>query len=373
MRPTLSLLLLCLLTGCSAVVADISESLASVDVEQATVYPTYGYKDGERWVIPMRIWVHEPRDLAEALITKLAAGLGGLSAAELSNFRTRIRDFVADSESRETVSLRFDRDRENREYRIQRGDGSFSKTDLNGLIEGEIRLPVQAARELLRRQGSRNGWLTCRVTSAEHRGAGRIQLIEPHGLSVISDIDDTIKVTEIPAGARVVVRNTFFRNFVAAPGMAEMYRGWSGASFHYVSGAPWQLHGPLSEFRQNAGFPEGTFHMKNVRKNLLNASTWEDLKELVANENATLDLKVAHISEIMRRFPGRTFVLVGDSGEKDPEVYRAIREKFPAQVQEIRIRDVVNDRKKNPSRLAGMTIIEAPTVVEGTSQLGTRR
>lgn len=371
MRPTLSLLFLCLLTGCSAVVADDSESAAVVDVEQATVYPAYGYKDGDRWVIPMRVWVHERRVLSEALITKLAAGLADLNAAELRNFRIRIRDFVGDSASGETVSFRFDHDRENWEYRIERGDGSFPRTDLNGLIEGEIRLPVQAANELLRRQGSRNGWLTCRATSAEHRGAGRIQLIEPHGLSVISDIDDTIKVTEIPAGARVVVRNTFFRDFVAAPGMAEMYRSWSGASFHYVSGGPWQLHAPLSEFRQKAGYPEGTFHMKNIRKNLLSASTWEDLKELVANENATFDLKVAHISEIMRRFPGRKFVLVGDSGEKDPEVYGAIREKFPDQVQEIRIRDVVNDQQKHPSRLAGMTIIEAPTVVKGTSQSGT--
>jgi phosphatidate phosphatase APP1 len=99
--------------------------------------------------------------------------------------------------------------------------------------------------------------------------------------------------------------------------------------------------------------------MKQVSKNLLSADTWEDLKELVTNENVTFEQKVSQISEIMQRFPERKFILVGDSGEKDPEVYREIKKKFPNQVQEIKIRDVVNDREKNKSRLEGMTIIEA--------------
>jgi phosphatidate phosphatase APP1 len=64
----------------------------------------------------------------------------------------------------------------------------------------------------------------------------------------------------------------------------------------------------------------------------------------------------------MRHFPGRSFVLIGDSGEHDPEVYAHVRKEFGAQVQEIRIRDVIDDRTNNPSRLEGMTIIPAPTI-----------
>ena len=63
----------------------------------------------------------------------------------------------------------------------------------------------------------------------------------------------------------------------------------------------------------------------------------------------------------MRRFPQRKFVLIGDSGEMDPEVYRKIQQAFPDQVREIKIRDVVNDRVKNPGRLEGMTVIDAAT------------
>ena len=339
--------------------ASLFDNAYAVDEEQVTFYPTYGYKEGDNWVIPMRIWVHERRASVEELIRKVATSLGDLDSKEIANFRSRIQDFVVGSESWETVTFKFDNDPENHEYGSPR---DVPRTDLNGLVEkGVIRIPITKAKELLSRQGSQNGWLTYRATSKEHSGIGRVQLIASTGVSVVSDIDDTIKITEIPAGTKVVVRNTFFRDFVAAPQMAEMYQGWTGASFHYVSGGPWQLYRPLSEFlfSEKGGFPEGTFHMKQVSKNLLGAHTWEDLKELVTNENVTFEQKVSQISEIMQRFPERKFILVGDSGEKDPEVYREIKKKFPNQVQEIKIRDVVNDREKNKSRLEGMTIIEA--------------
>ena len=53
----------------------------------------------------------------------------------------------------------------------------------------------------------------------------------------------------------------------------------------------------------------------------------------------------------MQRFPGRSFVLVGDSGEVDPEVYRQIKDEFKEQVQEILIRDVLHDKQVNKHRL----------------------
>jgi hypothetical protein len=329
------------------------------DEEQVTFYPTYGYKEGAGWKIPLRIWVREPRSLTESIVTKIAASIGKLEQKEIGNFRSRIADLVADDESGETVIFKFDGDPDNEEYRGQSENGSFPKSDLNGLVEGFITLAEKKAENLLQRQNSRNEWLTFRAVSKEHSGIGRVRLLATTGRSVISDIDDTIKVTEIPAGPKVVVRNTFFRDFAAAPGMAARYQQELGAAaFHYVSGGPWQMYRPLAEFLIHGagGFPEGSFHMKNIRKNLLSADTWEDLRE-IAGGDATFEQKVEQISDIITRFPGRKFVLIGDSGEKDPEVYREIRSRFPNQVEEIRIRDVVNDRVKNPNRLQGMTII----------------
>jgi phosphatidate phosphatase APP1 len=115
--------------------------------------------------------------------------------------------------------------------------------------------------------------------------------------------------------------------------------------------------------------------MKNMRKNLLITDTWEDLWELVTGgpgaREATLKQKVSQISKLMTRFPGRKFILIGDSGEGDPEVFDRIRDTFPDQVQEIWVRDVINDREKNRARLKGMEIIPAPTIIPGVSQFDT--
>lgn len=103
-------------------------------------------------------------------------------------------------------------------------------------------------------------------------------------------------------------------------------------------------------------------HLKQVTKNPLSISTWKMLSELVTNENVTYNQKIDQISQIFRHFPEREFILVGDSGERDPEVYREISRRFPDQVVEIIIRDVVNDRNNRPERLEGMSVIPAPTI-----------
>ena len=97
--------------------------------------------------------------------------------------------------------------------------------------------------------------------------------------------------------------------------------------------------------------------MKSVRKNLLTPGSWHDLANL-AGGHATTEQKLLQISRIIGHFPERRFVLVGDSGEHDPEVYRDVRDRFPDQIEAIWIRDVVDDRHRNPERLKGMQIID---------------
>ena len=330
------------------------------DREFVTFYPTYGYREGSHWKIPVRIWVHEPRRLAEKLVRLLADNIGNTGDSELEILATRIADIVADSESLERVIFIFDNDPEQQEWRVRTGDGKQPRSDLNGTIRGHILLPEEKAQDLFQAQNSQDGWLTFRAVSKDHSGIGRVRLIEPEGLSVISDIDDTIKVTEIPAGGKTVVRNTFFRPFAAAQEMAARYRDIGNASFHYVSGAPWQLYRPLAAFIREEGFPEGSFHMKSVPKNLLSPTTWKQLLKLIGD--ATVDQKVFQIREIMRHFPDREFIFIGDSGEHDPEVYAHLRQTFGNRVREIWIRDLVNARHTDPARLEGMKIIPAPTI-----------
>ena len=49
------------------------------------------------------------------------------------------------------------------------------------------------------------------------------------------------------------------------------------------------------------------------------------------------------IDPLMKRFPNRRFVFVGDSGERDPEIYGALAREHPQQVAKILIRDVTEE------------------------------
>jgi phosphatidate phosphatase APP1 len=162
--------------------------------------------------------------------------------------------------------------------------------------------------------------------------AGHVQLISEVGVSVVSDIDDTIKVSHV-AHRRLLLRNTFLRDFQAVDGMAELYRDWAegGAVFHYVSSSPWQLYGCLSRLLIDEGFPKGSFHLRSVR--FRDPSV---LRLFVARRRD----KRRVIRSIIRSFPRRQFVLVGDSGERDPEVYGSLGREFPGQIQRILIRHV---------------------------------
>ncbi len=161
---------------------------------------------------------------------------------------------------------------------------------------------------------------------------GGIHLVAETGTSIISDIDDTVKVTNV-ADRRELLRNTLVREFMAVEGMPAVYRRWqdSGAAFHYVSSSPWQLSACLCRFLGDVGLPAGSMHLKLFR---LKDST--PLGRVPSRKRS----KRRTIEQIMDDFPARRFVLVGDSGERDPEVYAAVARRRPEQVAGILIREV---------------------------------
>ncbi len=335
--------------------------------KEVTVYPTYGFKretDENTWIIPMRVWVHKKRrtPIPDDAVRLLLDDEGDLKESEVIRCRSCLEDFIADDDSLETVSFRFDSDDET--Y-------SFDKrTDTNGLVAQQFSLPVEKAKELLAKQ-SASDWLTVKAEVEGFTGAGQIRLLEPEGLSVVSDIDDTIKVSEIPAGEKIVLRNTFLREYVVAPGMLDKYRSFGDVSFHYISGSPWQLFKLLHTFLiEKSGFPKGTFHMKSLSKNLLNLPLFiRDIRNFIAGKEYTKKQKIEQITELMGNLPRRRFILIGDSGELDPEVFREIRGTFGQRVEKIVIRDVVDAKRNAPERLEGVDeVITAPLVERNKSQ-----
>ncbi|KAE8853672.1 hypothetical protein HRS9122_00664 [Pyrenophora teres f. teres] len=152
------------------------------------------------------------------------------------------------------------------------------------------------------------------------------------GISVISDIDDTIKHSAIGSGAREIFRNVFIRDLVdlTIDGVREWYNRMAemGVKFHYVSNSPWQLYPVISKYFSLAGLPPGSFHLKQYSGML------QGIFEPVAErKKVTLD-------KIARDFPERNFILIGDSGEADLEVYTDFVLENPGRVVAVFIRDV---------------------------------
>ncbi|MCM3901389.1 MAG: DUF2183 domain-containing protein [Pyrinomonadaceae bacterium] len=345
-----------------AVKSTAPQRVPSGNGEEVTFFPTYGYREGNDWKIYIRGWTHQNRSHLNKIVTKLMTAIATVKdkcdSAELANFQSRANDFEDDDKSFEKVIIKFDSDPDAKLYEFNK------RSDANGIVELDLTLTDDRAKQLLASEKSTKGWLTFSAVSDGHTGRGRIRLIEPEGLSLISDIDDTIKVTDIPAGKDTVLRNTFCRDFKSLSEMAKSYRDLGDVPVHYVSGGPQQMFGPLYDFLiiEPGGFPEGTFHLNFFPKNFLSADT---RRLAIGGFKSTFDHKVDEITKLMKKFPRRQFILIGDSGEVDPEVYKKIRSERPDQVKEIRIRDLINDAdpNANPYRLEGMLVIKVDPVI----------
>ncbi|KAJ1337245.1 Phosphatidate phosphatase APP1-like protein [Microdochium nivale] len=165
-----------------------------------------------------------------------------------------------------------------------------------------------------------------------------VQIIEPKGVSLISDIDDTIKRSNISLGAKEIFRNTFIRDLdgAAVEGVREWYTSMHdlGVKIHYCSNSPWQLFPVLATFFKLAGLPPGSLHLKAYSGML------QGIFEPVAER------KKGTLERIMKDFPERRFILVGDSGEADLEVYTELALANPKRILGIFIRDVTTPEKR---------------------------
>jgi len=296
--------------------------------ETVILFPTTAWLEGDVWHIDIHGWVFEPEHDStkrRALMGLLRRSLGLASdAAESSTFRVRAWPFLVDNERGKRVTVRL-------------GDRShvLDESGVNGHFESTFEVATGDIEATMERDGQGRRWVTLQAVLPAKDGRdfrGRVELIAPDGLSVVSDIDDTIKITEV-ADKKALLANTFLRDFRPVPQMAELYEQWAkqGASFQYVSASPWQLYEALQAFLVNAGYPAGSLHMKQFR--------WKD-STFIDLFTSNYEGKVKAIGSLIDRYPGRTFILVGDSGEDDPEVYGELARRYPARVVRVLIRQV---------------------------------
>jgi phosphatidate phosphatase APP1 len=172
-----------------------------------------------------------------------------------------------------------------------------------------------------------------RVLASEDLSATEdVHVTEARGVSLISDVDDTIKHSAIASGVKEIFKNTFVRELegLTIKGVKEWYGRLAdmGVKLHYVSNSPWQLYPLLKSYFQLAGLPAGSFHLKEYSGML------QGIFEPAAER------KKGSLDRIMNDFPDRKFILVGDSGEADLEVYTDVVLQHPGRVLGVFIRDV---------------------------------
>lgn len=154
---------------------------------------------------------------------------------------------------------------------------------------------------------------------------------------IISDIDDTV-VKTTATSLLAMSRNTFFHNAhtrLPFAGVAEFYKslqlgrnGKRNNPFFYVSSSPWNLYDLLIDFLDLNDIPEGPLLLRDFGL---------DVNKESANH---MGHKFKEIKQILETYPQLNFVLIGDSGQDDPTIYREVVSQFPGRVLAIYIRDV---------------------------------
>jgi phosphatidate phosphatase APP1 len=158
---------------------------------------------------------------------------------------------------------------------------------------------------------------------------------------VVSDMDDTVLQSEVTSFLRaarmVLLENALTR--LPFPGVAAFYRaldrGATGAEANpmfYVSSSPWNLYDVIDGFLEAQRIPTGPLLLRD----------WDfgKLNERHARHKGVV------IREIFDTYPELPFLLVGDSGQEDPEIYTELVRERPGRVKAVYIRNV----SANPER-----------------------
>ena len=253
-------------------------------------------------------WIFEPQYTSirrNLLLSTFCRSLKLLDAeCDTELFKQRTRYFLVDNERGKRVP-----------FSVTNTRNISEPSGTEGHFRGSVQIPLSSS------EASSVAPLTITVSTGARRFHGEVFMIKPGGITVISDIDDTIKISEV-TDLNKLLRNTFLRPFAPTPGIIPLYRNFynHGALFHYISATPWQLYPPLAEFFRESGLPNGTFHLKEFR--------WKDSRFfdlLLAPQKFKTDLILSRLALA----PQRRFILVGDSGEQDPEIYGEIARRNP--------------------------------------------
>ncbi|AUC83493.1 App1 family protein [Lacinutrix sp. Bg11-31] len=214
---------------------------------------------------------------------------------------------------------------------------------------------VKANLQDLKTMANTQGWLACEVACSNlnikrdiqqnNRFSAEILIPSTKAeFGVASDIDDTILHTGVVSTLKWrLLYNTLFKSAkmrLPLKGAAEFYhllhRGKSGENANpifYVSHSPWNLYRYLELFLKQNNFPKGPILLRSFSNMLMKKTP----NEKPQKQKEILDLLIT--------YPDLPFILIGDSGEHDVDIYLEITEQFPDRIKAIYLRSVKHKKK----------------------------
>ncbi len=162
---------------------------------------------------------------------------------------------------------------------------------------------------------------------------------KPGSLGIISDVDDTLTDSDVPHKIHMVFNTLFHSQYDVKvfPGAGAQLAKVAGTSagfpvrpLFFLTGSPWNLHDRIEFAFGRNKVPKGAFILRRFSKEPMKA----------------YDFKHPHLQELFAAFPNTRWVLFGDTGEQDPEVYQQMSVEKPGSIQAIFIHNVT---KASPS------------------------
>jgi phosphatidate phosphatase APP1 len=162
-------------------------------------------------------------------------------------------------------------------------------------------------------------------------------------LGIISDIDDTILHTNVQDLVRMVTLSVFGNALtrMGYAGTSDWFQGMvrcTGAPTFYVSRSAWNLFPLLRGFIEHQGLPLGPLLLRDVG--------------LRRGKERKRGHKYRRMSEVLEMYPHMRFICIGDSGQRDAEIYASLAESHPGRVAAIYIRDVGNPERRQIAEAA---------------------
>ena len=164
---------------------------------------------------------------------------------------------------------------------------------------------------------------------------------------IISDMDDTVLQTGATSLLSMAKKTLFGNARTRLPfeGVAAFYEALHRDTnpLFYVSSSPWNLYDLLVDFLDINDIPLGPLMLRD----------W-GISETELLPNSHGEHKLESITNILETYPNLPFILIGDSGQEDPEIYRDVVRHFPERILGIFIRDVgsVQERGDEIAKLA---------------------